>query len=726
MKNITKPAILIVLNLMLLQSLFGQEQKDITEYIKQKFLRYIEVVPREEIFLHSDREEYVSGEDLWFNVYLIDRQNCKPSLNSKIVYIELLNTENRPVVQKRILLDKGFGPGQIILPDTLSSGTYTIRAYTSWMKNFFPGNCFVKDISVFNTLSSKPFKQKLSHGTIINNGRGNPDTDKVKGKGVSFSVNNSKSDILELYVNADNKFRSENNNILYLFIQTHGNINYARAEKVTDELSTITISKALLDEGINQITIFDSKAEPVLERYIYTPVKENNILTLNSVDSFSLRDKITLEIMSGNVPFEAIKSSNLSISVSPKLNNPDIVNIDDYMVFGTEYGMIPWNIVKGRRINEFPAEVMDSILLNVRSNWIDWETVLSIDLPGNKYQTEDEDHFLMGKLVSSDQQTVLTNEFLLLCTPGKEAVFQYARTDNKGNFSFNIHIDEEQKDLVFIPNDITKNCKIIFESSFSDQYTIQEVSIDTTKRLLSSYFSKLGVNYQVRKIFGVSTLGTPLNPVLKPVKPLRFYGKPDIELIMADYISLPVMEEVFFELLPHVSLKKKYVNYEISISDRIDNNPYFTSPSLMLDGVIVKDASLIADLDPEIVEKIDVIKEKYLVGEYYFYGIVNVITKAGNFSCVPLPDYMIRLPYRVIDPVYSFVSPQYSSDEMKKSRIPDYRNTLYWNPSLRPDIDGKTKIEFWSSDNKSEYVIRIEGLTSDGKLMSLRKVIRVE
>ena len=49
----------------------------------------------------------------------------------------------------------------------------------------------------------------------------------------------------------------------------------------------------------------------------------------------------------------------------------------------------------------------------------------------------------------------------------------------------------------------------------------------------------------------------PLNPAIHRLKPLRFYGKPDIEIIMADYIKLPVMQEVFFELLPGVSLKRK-------------------------------------------------------------------------------------------------------------------------------------------------------------------------
>ena len=90
---------------------------NVPDYISQRFLKYCESVPREEIFIHSDREEYIAGEDLWFNVYLIDRQSFKPSLNSKIAYFELLNPENRPVVQKRIWIDEGFGPGQIVLPD---------------------------------------------------------------------------------------------------------------------------------------------------------------------------------------------------------------------------------------------------------------------------------------------------------------------------------------------------------------------------------------------------------------------------------------------------------------------------------------------------------------------------------------------------------------------------------------------------------------------------------
>jgi hypothetical protein len=145
----------------------------------------------------------------------------------------------------------------------------------------------------------------------------------------------------------------------------------------------------------------------------------------------------------------------------------------------------------------------------------------------------------------------------------------------------------------------------------------------------------------------------------------------------------------------------------------------------MIDGVIIKDASLIVNLDPETVEKIDVVKGKYEVGKYIFTGMINVITKAGDFMSVPLSDYMMRLPYKVVEPVLSFVSPDYSIGESRGSRLPDYRNTLYWNPAVKPDKYGRALLEFWSSDNKSDYVINIQGITQEGKVICVKKILKV-
>jgi hypothetical protein len=382
--------------------------------------------------------------------------------------------------------------------------------------------------------------------------------------------------------------------------------------------------------------------------------------------------------------------------------------------------------INGRKITDLIPEKIDSLLLKVKSNWINWKKILSDGLPSFEYEAEKEDHYLVGELYNIDQQLAYPGEFILLSSPGKTAVFQYARTDYKANFSFTIHIDPGLKDLFIQPDDPARNNKIYIKSSFSDQYALSGVSVDSISEPVPQYISKWSVNHQVRKIYESSSVGELLNPIIPQSKPKRFYGKPDFELIMNDFIKLPTMEEVFFELIPHVTLKNNRSVYEISFVDISGNKIYEGPPGMMIDGVITKDPSVIANLDPELVEKIDIVRGIYHVGDYAFSGIINVITKSGDYGSVTLPGYVNRLEYRVVDSASVFVSPDYSSSVMKKNRTPDFRNTLYWNPSVKSDNDGKARIEFWSSDITSDYEINIQGITSEGKTVSLRKNLKVK
>ena len=61
-----------------------------------------------------------------------------------------------------------------------------------------------------------------------------------------------------------------------------------------------------------------------------------------------------------------------------------------------------------------------------------------------------------------------------------------------------------------------------------------------------------------------------------------------------------------------------------------------------------------------------------------------------------------------------FYSPGYSADAGRLSRIPDFRNTLYWNPDVVTSADGSAAIEFYTSDEEMEYTVIIEGFTSEG------------
>jgi hypothetical protein len=79
-----------------------------------------------------------------------------------------------------------------------------------------------------------------------------------------------------------------------------------------------------------------------------------------------------------------------------------------------------------------------------------------------------------------------------------------------------------------------------------------------------------------------------------------------------------------------------------------------------------------------------------------------------------------------VESVPSFISPAYSSDELKNSRIPDFRNTLYWNPSVKSSGTNNKTVEFWTSDGVGSYEVTIQGVNMNGKPVSFRKVITVK
>ncbi|WP_128547130.1 hypothetical protein [Larkinella soli] len=104
----------------------------------------------EKLFVHTDRSWYVTGELIWFRINYVDGTFHQPLSLSKVAYLEVLDKENRPVLQSKVELDKGRGSGSLFLPTTLLSGNYLIRAYTAWMKNASPDYFFEKAVTVVN------------------------------------------------------------------------------------------------------------------------------------------------------------------------------------------------------------------------------------------------------------------------------------------------------------------------------------------------------------------------------------------------------------------------------------------------------------------------------------------------------------------------------------------------------------------------------------------------
>ncbi len=110
----------------------------------------------EKVYLHTDRDLYFSGEDIWYKAYLLNGQVNQLLNTSNNLYVELITPDAAIVDRKVIRLEEGLGYGDIRLSDSISAGTYRLRAYTNWMKNFGDNFVFEKRIEVSNDHAKLP------------------------------------------------------------------------------------------------------------------------------------------------------------------------------------------------------------------------------------------------------------------------------------------------------------------------------------------------------------------------------------------------------------------------------------------------------------------------------------------------------------------------------------------------------------------------------------------
>jgi hypothetical protein len=595
MKRVATPANIILLLISLFTTCRMEAQVLTSGELSAHLKEQLKVTPWEEIYLHIDRDKYIAGEDIWCSIYVIDGETGKLSPRSVVAYVELLNPWNMPIIQTRLLLSGGRGEGNFLLPDSISSGTYTIRAYTNWMKNFLPDNCYMHDIDILN-----PFR----------------DSD---------------------------------------FIRKEGHMNNLKIKET--------------------VTLHDKSGTV--------------ILTVDSI--FGRREKVNLKLGTGDNNVGKSSVYDMSISVTPAEISKGSKGIEDY----------------------------------ISSKKTGWQNILYGIKAQPRYNFESNGHFLSVLIKYREDNKSDSSDFLYMSIQGKVAEFRYASRDTSGHFNFILPVDNKFRNLILQPEYANNNMILEIEPSFSWILPESHNYKDTLSDRELDTFSELSFNYQATKIYGIRLKKEAEINDDSHLKKRRFYGIPEMEIFLDNYIRLPSMQEVFFELLPGIILRSRKSGYEMKITNPLTGIYYVEPPLVMIDGVIVNDLAVLVDLNPEIVEKIEVVKTPYLIGDLILHGIVNVITRPGNFSSITMPEYAVILPYRVIEKPSTISLPDYSDEQIRQNRIPDLRNTLYWNPSVKTGKNGETEIEFWTSDLPGNYIINIQGISGTGEKVSLHKSFKV-
>ncbi len=116
---------------------------------------------RENIYLHLNKEHYLSGEEIWYKGYVTEKKTNMPFTLTSSVFVAL-SDHNGNVLQTSLnYTSSSLLRGHISIPDTLSTGQYYVHAYTNFMNNFEEDESSKFPIYVINTAQGNDIDESV-------------------------------------------------------------------------------------------------------------------------------------------------------------------------------------------------------------------------------------------------------------------------------------------------------------------------------------------------------------------------------------------------------------------------------------------------------------------------------------------------------------------------------------------------------------------------------------
>ncbi|GAB3767450.1 hypothetical protein GCM10028818_00240 [Spirosoma horti] len=82
------------------------------------------------VFVHIDKPVYATGDRLWMSTYVLDAASHQRADGETALHVDLLTSAGKLVQHQWVRILDGRGEGNFRLSDTLTTGTYRLRAYT--------------------------------------------------------------------------------------------------------------------------------------------------------------------------------------------------------------------------------------------------------------------------------------------------------------------------------------------------------------------------------------------------------------------------------------------------------------------------------------------------------------------------------------------------------------------------------------------------------------------
>jgi hypothetical protein len=744
------------------------------EALIDRFETFHRNYPAEKIYIHTDKPYYAAGEQMYLSLYHLDAYTNQPLPETSFITVYLMHPDGRAVSSRKFKLENGFGASSLLLADTLSTGVYELHAYTAWMTNFsskpvFRTQLWLEGLSKINDEACKPFDVVIlnqprsivdglpSHLSfqLLDNCR------RLITEQVNFINSNNdltatvKPDELGIYVISDFIFLDDTYTILlperenktislkhyitnhgamlkiaaydnnrlkidlnvsenligkdfYILSQTRGEVSLKVELNAEKKLTSFLIPKNQFKTGINTISLFDGDLTLLHEVVYYQPQsRDAKLIWENARENYNTR---------------SLNQFNFKINASTAPQQQSRISASVYRKYKDE--MLPNNMANDLNlISELATPHRNNLIqqadkplfgYNVQSTISSFSNiVLNPDALEIKSIEHPKFDIIKGNVTHKLSGNALADSVLILSVRALNGSVYTAKTDVDGNFQFLIPKVIGDAELYFALKygSISEYVIKLEENAVEKNYSPSGKLI-YTETPSAYYLKNLQRNY-IATLFELNDC-IPYKDIQLDLSFISF----DASFNLDEYNLPPTVEEVIVDILSGIRVRNQKGRKVINVLTRGEmiSKKYTAGlrgkSLLLMDGVYLNEEEFFLKMNPENIQNISLVYSEYFLGETSFAGVISIETKqADQLSNLPVNITGIRFPYKGL---IEFSATDLPCAGSRDKTNPDIRYLLAWEPDLMSEKDGSFSFFVQTSDEEGDYIITIQGITTDG------------
>lgn len=799
--------------------------------------------PREKAHLHFDNTSYYVGDTIWFKAYvtLAEKQVFSPI--SRPLYVELVDQTGHVADKQIIKLTQGEGSGQFILPQSMLSGYYEVRAYTRWMLAFSEPQYFSRTFPIYKlsnsdklersistyelspSMENRPVetKEKLSlrffpeggqlvegvtsqvafkaesknegniklSGTLyskegteittfetLHDGMGlfeytpsaEPAIAKVNFQGKKYefklpqalpngyvlkTTGNAGALSIKVSCNA-----STPQDTLAVFISHQGRpYGYQLISCRADAPQEITLMTRKLPKGVLQISLLNRAGNTLCDRFVFTyPRTPLQISPKGLKEVYAPYSPIRCELQMSNAIGEPV-SGKLSVSIRDAVRS-DYLEYDnniytDLLLTSDLKGYIHQPGYYFTEISQQKQKALDILLLV--HGWRKYDMSQLVGTTPFTPLQSPEPQLVLNGLV---QSTILKNKLKdialsVMIKKEGELISGGTVTDENGRFSIPVEDFEGTMEAVLqtrkIGKERNKDASILIDRNFSPAtraYDYKELHPEwkdiNSWQQEAEKFDSVYMD-SIRRVEGLYVLdeveikskrrqGSNMATKINEQSIDAYYDvRRSVDLLRDNGKIVTTIPELMEKLSPQFYWDRtndKHTYRQKPICYIMDNRILTETETQMMLTEVDGLASIIISkgtggLNDEIVQNSQMSEVSDSTGVD-----ISRLDKYSIFYLIPLPrrDVLNKSQTAVngtrqtviqgYTKVMECYSPAYPTKELYMDKV-DKRRTLYWNPAVQTDSNGKAIIECYNNQYSTPLIIQAETLSNDGKMGSV-------